>query len=124
MRLVRGEFMRLNAMDFVTAAEAQGLHPLRVVFRHMLPNAFGPVFVAATFGVAGAILIESALSFLGFGVPQPTASWGSVLNVSSGHEKELWWITIFAGFLIFITVTAYNLVGEGLRDALDPKLRQ
>ena len=68
--------------------------------------------------------IESALSFLGFGVPQPTASWGSVLNVAFGHEKLMWWITIFAGSLIFLTVTAYNLVGEGLRDALDPKLRQ
>jgi peptide/nickel transport system permease protein len=124
MRLVRGEFLRLRSQDFVTAAQALGLSPPRIVFRHILPNAIGPVFVAATFGVAGAILIESALSFLGFGVPQPTASWGSVLNVAFGHEQQMWWITIFAGFLIFITVTAYNLAGEGLRDALDPKLRQ
>ncbi len=124
MRLVRGEFLRLRSQDFVTAAQALGLPPARVVFRHILPNAIGPVFVAATFGVAGAILIESALSFLGFGVPQPTASWGSVLNVAFGHEQQMWWITIFAGFLIFLTVTAYNLAGEGLRDALDPKLRQ
>ncbi len=123
MRLVRGEFLRLRSEDFVTAGRALGFTPLRVVFRHMVPNALGPVFVAATFGVAGAILIESALSFLGFGVPQPTASWGSVLNVAFQHEKEMWWITIFPGVLIFVTITAYNLVGEGLRDALDPKLR-
>jgi peptide/nickel transport system permease protein len=123
MRLVRGEFLRLSSQDFVAAAKSLGLHPLRIVFLHVLPNAFSPVFVAAAFGVAGAILIESALSFLGFGVPQPTASWGSVLNVAFGHEKQLWWVTVFAGLLIFITVTAYNLVGEGLRDALDPKLR-
>lgn len=124
MRLVRGEFLRLKSEDFVTAGRALGFTSMRVVFRHILPNALGPVFVAATFGVAGAILIESALSFLGFGVPQPTASWGSVLNVAFQHEKEMWWITIFPGALIFLTITAYNLVGEGLRDALDPKLRQ
>jgi len=124
MRLVRGEFLRLSALDFVTAGRALGLGHSRLIFRHMLPNAVGPVSVAATFGVAGAILLESALSFLGFGVPQPTASWGSVLNVAFQHEKEMWWVTIFAGALIFVTVTAYNLVGEGLRDAIDPRLRQ
>jgi peptide/nickel transport system permease protein len=83
-----------------------------------------PVLVAATFGIAGAILTESALSFLGFGVPPPTASWGSVLNEAFQAEKEMWWVTIFPGFLIFVTITAYNLVGEGFRDATDPRLRK
>lgn len=123
-RLVRAEFLRLTALDFVTAGRALGLSAPRIVFRHVLPNALGPVFVAAAFGVAGAILIESALSFLGFGVPPPQASWGSVLHDARGHEQQMWWVTIFPGLLIFLTVTAYNLVGEGLRDALDPRLRR
>lgn len=123
-RLTRGEFLRIGGLDFVAAARALGLSPLRVVFRHMLPNALGPVLVTAAFGVAGAILIESALSFLGFGVPAPQASWGSVLHDARGNEKALWWVTVFPGVLIFLTVTAYNLVGEGLRDALDPRLRR
>ncbi|MCO5171103.1 MAG: ABC transporter permease [Planctomycetes bacterium] len=123
-RLVRAEFLRLTALDFVVAGQALGLSSARIVFRHVLPNALGPVFVAAAFGVAGAILIESALSFLGFGVPAPQASWGSVLHDARGHERLMWWVTIFPGLLIFLTVTAYNLVGEGLRDALDPRLRR
>lgn len=123
-RLVRAEFLRLTALDFVVAGRALGLSSARIVFRHVLPNALGPVFVAAAFGVAGAILIESALSFLGFGVPPPQASWGSVLHDARGHERQMWWVTIFPGVLIFLTVTAYNLVGEGLRDALDPRLRR
>ncbi|MEZ6186485.1 MAG: ABC transporter permease [Planctomycetota bacterium] len=124
MRLVRAEFLRLGGLDFVAAARSQGLSSPRILFRHLLPNAMGPVFVAGAFGVAGAILVESALSFLGFGVPPPQASWGSVLHDSRGQEQVLWWVTIFPGLLIFVTVTAYNLVGEGLRDALDPRLRQ
>lgn len=123
-RLVRGEFLRLSGLDFVTAARALGLSAPRVVFRHVLPNALGPVFVTAAFGIAGAILTESALSYLGFGVPQPQASWGSVLNEAKGQEKDLWWITVFPGLLIFLAITAYNLLGEGLRDALDPRLRK
>lgn len=123
-RLVRGEFLRLGGLDFVTAARALGLSAPRVVFRHVLPNALGPVFVTAAFGIAGAILTESALSYLGFGVPQPQASWGSVLNEAKGQEKDLWWITVFPGLLIFLAITAYNLLGEGLRDALDPRLRK
>ena len=124
MRLVRGEFLRLVGLDFVAAARALGLSRRRVVFRHVLPNALGPVLVTAAFGVAGAILTESALSFLGFGVPAPQASWGSVLHDARGNEQALWWVTVFPGALIFVTVTAYNLVGEGLRDALDPRLRR
>lgn len=123
-RLVRAEFLRLTSLDFVTAGRALGLSSPRIVFRHVLPNAVGPVFVAAAFGVAGAILTESALSFLGFGVPPPQASWGSVLHDARGHEELMWWVTVFPGVLIFLTITAYNLVGEGLRDALDPRLRR
>jgi peptide/nickel transport system permease protein len=124
MRLVRGEFLRLVDLDFVTAGRALGLSDRRVIFRHMLPNAMAPVLVSATFGIAGAILTESALSFLGFGVQPPEASWGSVLNEAFGAEKEMWWVTVFPGFMIFLTITAYNLVGEGFRDATDPRLRK
>lgn len=122
-RLVRGEFLRLRAKDFVTAGKALGYSDARVIFRHILPNALAPVLVAATFGVASAILVESSLSFLGFGVKVPTPTWGSVL--STARESWIhWWITLFPGLAIFLTVTMYNLVGEGIRDAVDPKMRQ
>ncbi len=123
-RLVRGEFMRLRESDFATAARATGLSDARIMFRHLLPNALSPVLVSATFGVAGAILTESALSFLGFGVPPPTASWGELLSQSQRFVDRAWWLVTFPGFAIFITVTAFNLVGEGLRDAMDPRLKQ
>ncbi len=123
-RLVRGEFFKLRASDFATAARATGLSDRRIMFRHLLPNALGPVLVSATFGVAGAILTESALSFLGFGVPPPTASWGEILSQSKRYIDFAWWLVTFPGAAIFITVTAFNLVGEGLRDAMDPRLRQ
>ncbi|MEZ0227433.1 MAG: ABC transporter permease [Planctomycetota bacterium] len=124
MRLIRGEYLRLINLDFVTAGRALGLSNARVIFRHMLPNAMAPALVAATFGIAGAILTESGLSFLGLGIQPPAASWGSVLNEAFGHEKDMWWVTIFPGFMIFVTITAYNLVGEGFRDATDPRLRK
>jgi peptide/nickel transport system permease protein len=123
-RLIRGEFLRLVNLDFVVACRALGFSPLRTIFRHIVPNALAPVLVAATFGVAGAILTESALSYLGFGVPQPQASWGSILQEASDDPKQLWWITVFPGLAIFITITAYNIVGEAFRDASDPKLRK
>ncbi len=123
-RLVRGEFMRLRGSDFTTAARATGLSDARIMFRHLLPNALSPVLVSATFGVAGAILTESALSFLGFGVPPPTASWGELLSQSQRFVDRAWWLVTFPGLAIFVTVTAFNLVGEGLRDAMDPRLRQ
>lgn len=122
-RLVRGEFLRLRKKDFVVAGKALGYSDARIIFRHVLPNALAPVLVAATFGVARAILVESSLSFLGFGVTVPTPTWGSIL--SAARESYIyWWITFFPGFAIFLTVTMYNLVGEGIRDAVDPKLRQ
>lgn len=123
-RLVRGEFLKLREADFTTAARATGLSDLRVIFRHLLPNALAPVLVTATFGVAGAILTESALSFLGFGVPPPTASWGEILKQSKDYVEFAYWLVIFPGLAIFMTVTAFNLAGEGLRDAMDPRLRQ
>jgi peptide/nickel transport system permease protein len=123
-RLVRGEFMKQKELDYVTAARATGLRDLRIIFRHVLPNALNPVFVSAAFGVAGAVLVESALSFLGFGAPPPTPSWGETLKQAQGFVNERWWLVAFPGMAIFTTVVAFNLVGEGLRDALDPKLRE
>ncbi|HEO70539.1 MAG TPA: ABC transporter permease [Candidatus Hydrogenedentes bacterium] len=123
-RLVRGEFLKLREGDFATAARATGLNDARIMFRHLLPNALSPVLVSATFGIAGAILTESGLSFLGFGVPPPTASWGEVLKQSQRFVDFAWWLVVFPGAAIFITVTAFNLVGEGLRDAMDPRLRE
>ena len=123
-RLVRGEFLKLRNADFTTAARATGLRDTRIMFRHLLPNALAPVLVTATFGVAGAILTESALSFLGFGVPPPTASWGEILKQSKDYVDFAYWLVIFPGAAIFVTVTSFNLVGEGLRDAMDPRLRQ
>lgn len=123
-RLVRGEFLTLRESDFALAARSTGLSDMRIIFRHLLPNALAPVLVSATFGVAGAILLESALSFLGFGVQPPTASWGEILKQSKEYVDFAWWLVMFPGVAIFLTVTAFNLVGEGLRDAMDPRLRQ
>jgi peptide/nickel transport system permease protein len=118
-RLVRGEFLRLRGQDFVVASEALGVRGRRTIFRHILPNALGPVLVAATFSVASGIITESALSFLGLGIQAPVPSWGSLLVES--RSPEHWWIQIFPGLFIFITVILYNLLGEGVRDALDPR---
>jgi peptide/nickel transport system permease protein len=122
-RLVRGEVMRLKTLEYVQASRALGASDVRLIARHLLPNAMGPVLVAATFGVAGAILIESSLSFLGFGVPPPTASWGELLSQAHRYVTHpgAWWLTLYPGVAIFLTVTSFNLVGEGLRDALDPR---
>ncbi|MBA2663940.1 MAG: ABC transporter permease [Bradymonadaceae bacterium] len=120
-RLVRAEFLRLKNQDFVQAAIALGLPRTRIIFRHVLPNALGPVFVAATFGVAGAILIEASLSFLGLG-PPTAPSWGQILT--TGRETGQMTLILAPGFAIFLTVSLLNLVGEGFRDATDPKLRK
>ena len=122
-RLTRGEFLKTKSLDYVVAARALGATDFRTIFRHILPNTVAPVFVAATFGVASAILIESTLSFLGFGVPPSTASWGSILSNARQLLPSGWWLTVFPGLAIFLTVTSYNLVGEGLRDAADPRLK-
>lgn len=123
-RLCRGEFLKLVRQQFVTAAEALGASSTRIIFKHILPNGIGPILVSVSFGIAGAILTESALSFLGFGVPQPTASWGDLLNNGRNDIQGTWWLTLFPGLAIFITVTAFNLAGEGIRDALDPRLKK
>ena len=122
-RLVRGEVIRIRGMDYVQAATSVGVHPARIIGRHVLPNAIGPVLVAMTFGIAGAIIVEAALSFLGFGTPPPTATWGEILFQSFRYRAD-WWLALFPGLAIFISVTAYNIVGEGLRDAIDPQLRE
>jgi peptide/nickel transport system permease protein len=119
-RLVRGEFLRERSLDYVTAARAMAIPERRVIFRHVLPNAITPVLVSATFGIAGAILTESTISFLGLG-DASTASWGLILN--KGRQTSMEWLILAAGAAIFFTVTVFNLLGEGLRDALDPKLR-
>jgi peptide/nickel transport system permease protein len=121
-RLVRAEFLSLKEKDFVSAARAIGASDKRLIFKHILPNALSPVFVAATFGVAGAILIESGLSFLGLGVQPPNPSWGNILTAGKDNIEVAWWLSFFPGLAILITVLSYNLVGEGLRDALDPRL--
>jgi peptide/nickel transport system permease protein len=121
-RLARAEFLKLKQMDFVTAAEALGAGRMRIMFRHILPNALAPVLVPITFGIASAILIETSLSFLGFGSPPPNPSWGSVLE-SGRRNLEMWWLIVFPGGAIFLAVLAYNLIGEGLQEATDPRLR-
>lgn len=122
-RLVRGEFLRLKNQDYVAAARVSGASDRRIIFRHLLPNALAPVLVSASFGVASAILIESSLSFLGFGVPPYVPSWGGILSASREYMDVAWWMTIIPGIAIFLTITAYNLVGEGLRDAIDPRMK-
>src|SRR5688572_2049425 len=120
-RYVRGEFLRIRDMEFAQAARASGARDGRIIFRHLLPNALAPVIVSASFGVAVAILTESALSFLGLGVPLPTASWGSMLSKAHEHIEYAWWLILFPGLAIFSTVASFNLVGERLREALDPR---
>ncbi len=123
-RLVRAEFLSLRERDFVQAARALGASDGRLIFRHILPNALSPVLVSATLGVAGAILTESALSFLGIGVQPPTPSWGNMLIAGKQTLGTAWWLSAFPGLAILITVLGYNLLGEGIRDALDPRIRE
>ncbi|MDY0301909.1 MAG: ABC transporter permease [Trichlorobacter sp.] len=120
-RLVRAETLIIREMDYITAARCSGASDVRIILRHILPNALSPVLVAATLGVAGAILTESALSFLGIGVQPPTPSWGNILTSGKDYIEFAWWLSLFPGLAILITVLAYNLLGEGIRDALDPR---
>lgn len=121
-RLVRAEVLRVRNLEFVSAAQALGYGRTRIILVHVLPNSLGPVLVSAAFGIASAILIESTLSFLGFGVPPTVITWGSLLARSRGFIN-MWWLATFPGILIFVTVSAYNLIGDALRDATDPRLR-
>jgi peptide/nickel transport system permease protein len=122
-RLVRAEFLSLREREFVVAARALGASDARLIWRHLLPNALTPVMVSATLGVAGAILTESALSFLGLGVQAPTPSWGNILTMGKDNLEIAWWLSVFPGLAILVTVMSYNLLGEGIREAIDPRLR-
>ena len=121
-RLIRAEFLTLKERDFVLGAKSSGAGNTRIIFRHILPNALAPVFVTATFRIAGAILLESGLSFLGLGVQPPTASWGNILTSGKDNIEIAWWLSFYPGIAILMAALSYNLVGEGLRDALDPRL--
>ena len=123
-RLVRAEFLSLREREFMVAAESLGVKPFTIIMRHGLPNGLAPVFVAFILGVAGAILTESALSFLGIGVQPPDPSWGNILTEGKSTIEVAWWLSVYPGVAILITVLGYNLLGEGLRDVLDPRLRE
>ncbi len=123
-RLVRAEFLTLKEREFVLSSQSIGASGLRVVLRHILPNAMAPVLVAMTLGIPAAILTESGLSFLGLGVQPPFATWGNILNDGKDAIEIAWWLSFYPGLAILITVLSYNLLGEGIRDALDPRLRQ
>lgn len=120
-RLARAEFLSLKEREFVLAARGVGAGDFRIILRHILPNAMAPVLVSAVLGVAAAVLIESSLSFLGLGIQPPTPSWGNILTAGKDNIEVAWWLSVFPGLAILFTVLAYNLLGEGLRDALDPK---
>ncbi|MBN1665069.1 MAG: ABC transporter permease [Deltaproteobacteria bacterium] len=123
-RLVRADFISLKEREFIRAARATGAGDLRIIIRHLYPNAMASILVAATLGVAGAILTESALSFLGIGVQPPTPSWGNILTAGKDNIDIAWWLSLYPGLAILITVLGYNLLGEAIRDSLDPRLRR
>jgi peptide/nickel transport system permease protein len=123
-RLVRAEFLSLKEREFVLGAKASGASDFRIIFIHILPNALSPVFISAVLGVAAAVLLESSLSFLGLGIQPPTPSWGNILTEGKSNIEIAWWLSVFPGLAILITVLGYNLLGEGLRDALDPKFKK
>ncbi len=121
-RLVRGECLTIREREFVQAARGLGLSRARILLVHILPNVLGPILVTATLGVGSAVLTESALSFLGMGVQPPTPSWGNILTSGKDYLHIAWWLSVFPGLAVLVTVLAYNLLGEGLRDILDPRL--
>ena len=120
-RLIRAEFLSLHGREFVLASRTLGARDHRLIFRHLLPNSLTPIIVSFVLGVASAVLVESGLSFLGLGVQAPQASWGNILTDGKEYIQFAWWLSLFPGFAILITVLGYNLLGEGLRDALDPR---
>jgi peptide/nickel transport system permease protein len=123
-RLVRAEFLALKEREFVLWSQSVGASSVRIIWRHILPNAMAPVLVAMTLGIPAAILTESGLSFLGLGVQPPHATWGNILNEGKDAIELAWWLSVYPGLAILVTVLSYNLFGEGIRDALDPRLRQ
>ena len=120
-RLVRAEFLSLSGREFVQASRVLGAKDARLIFTHLLPNSLTPIIVSSVLGVAGAVLLESGLSFLGLGVQAPQASWGNILTDGKDYIQFAWWLSLFPGLAILMTVLGYNLLGEGLRDALDPR---
>jgi len=120
-RLVRAELMSLTQREFVQASRTLGAKDARLIFKHLLPNSLTPIIVSSVLGVASAVLMESGLSFLGLGVQAPQASWGNILTDGKEYIQFAWWLSLFPGMAILITVLGYNLLGEGLRDALDPR---
>ncbi|MEC4676303.1 MAG: ABC transporter permease [Nitrospirota bacterium] len=121
-RLVRAEFLSLKTREYVLAARALGAGDIAIIFRHIMPNSMAPVLISAVLGVASAVLVESALSFLGIGVQPPTPSWGNILTLGKDNIEIAWWLSVFPGLAILITVLGYNLLGEGIRDSIDPRL--
>ncbi|GAC1653010.1 MAG: ABC transporter permease [Vulcanimicrobiaceae bacterium] len=122
-RLVRAQFLSLREREYTEAARALGNNDARIIFRHLLPNAMAPIIVQATLDVAGVIILESTLSFLGFGIQPPTASWGNMLSNAISNLQVAWWAAVFPGLCILVTVLSINYMGDGLRDALDPNTR-
>ncbi len=122
-RLVRASFLTLREREFAEAARAVGNNDARIIFRHLLPNAVAPIVVQATLDVANVIVLESTLSFLGFGIQPPTASWGNMLANAQANLQIAWWAAVFPGLCILVTVLAINYIGDGLRDALDPNMK-
>jgi len=122
-RIVRGEVLSLREREFIEAAHALGYSRARIILRHLIPNSLAPIIVAATLGIGNTIVLEAGLSFLGLGVQPPTASWGTMVADGRDHLLGAWWVATFPGLAIVLTVLAFNLVGDGLRDALDPRMR-
>jgi peptide/nickel transport system permease protein len=120
-RLMRSQVLSIKEMDYVTSAQALGASTARILFYHILPNAIAPMIVVATLGIAGAILTESTLSFLGLGVKIPNPSWGTMVNTGRNYFTDSWWYAVFPGLTIMLTVLGFNFIGDGLRDALDPR---
>ena len=123
IRLVRGEVLSQREREYVTAAKASGISDVKIMFRHIFPNCLPPILVQATLSIAAAIISEASLSYLGLGTQPPTPSWGAMLSMGQGYLKDAPWISLFPGLFIFLTVLSINLFGDGLRDALDPKLK-
>ncbi|MEA3329085.1 MAG: ABC transporter permease [Candidatus Omnitrophota bacterium] len=123
-RLIRAEILSLKEREFILAARALGVSHFKIILRHLIPNGIGPVLVSFVLGVAAAILIETGLSFLGLGVQPPTPTWGNILMEGRATLGVAWWLILFPGFIILVTVLGFNLLGEGLKDALNPKLRR
>jgi len=121
-RLVRAEFLSIKEREYVLAAKALGANDIKIIFRHIMINSLAPVLVSAVLGVASAVLVESALSFLGLGVQPPTPSWGNILTLGKDNIEIAWWLSVYPGLAILITVLGYNLLGEGIRDSIDPRL--